>query len=284
MTVTMIGAASIDIAVKSKHQTLIETSNPADITLSAGGVARNIAVMLAMHDVEVNLIAAIGSDPLGRILLDNCNEFGLNTKSVVTRKNTGTSITVNTMRSNNDILARFNAVTSSESIKPSDIDKCSELISDADLLFMDLTISETAMASAISHRGDRPIMVDATKVEYVKKAENFLKDITILRLNRSQAEVLSGISLESKERVKQASYSIVSRGVANVFVTLAVAGACAADSKGAIFVPAMPVATKDTYGAGQAFSAGVALEFDKDIRTMVERGISLAGKHLGRKK
>jgi len=54
MRVTAIGAANIDIIVKSKSAIATGESNPADVSLKAGGVARNIAAMLALRGVEVD--------------------------------------------------------------------------------------------------------------------------------------------------------------------------------------------------------------------------------------
>jgi pseudouridine kinase len=112
-----------------------------------------------------------------------------------------------------------------------------------------------------------------------------LDKVDILKLNRLEAEELTGMTLDTKERVRQASYNIVGRGVKRVFITLGVAGVCAADEGNAIFVPALPIAVKgvkDIKGAGDAFTVGLAESFEKDIRTQAETGVRLAAEHLKR--
>jgi len=47
MQITVIGAANIDIKTKSKSPIVHDDSNTSDVSLKAGGVARNIAAMLA---------------------------------------------------------------------------------------------------------------------------------------------------------------------------------------------------------------------------------------------
>jgi pseudouridine kinase len=127
---------------------------------------------------------------------------------------------------------------------------------------------------------ERPVMIDAVSVAKVPRIEQLLPKISILKLNRLEAECLTGITLDSKERVKQACFTLVNRGVLRVFVTLGMAGVCAADKNGAIFVPALPVAVKDVTGAGDAFAAGVALRFKDDLRAQAEHGVELAAQYL----
>jgi pseudouridine kinase len=128
-------------------------------------------------------------------------------------------------------------------------------------------------------------LVDAVSVGKVQRIKNLLDKVDILKLNRLEAEELTGMKLDTKERVRQASYNIVSRGVRRVFITLGVAGVCAADEGNAIFVPASPIAVKGVEGvkgAGDAFTVGLAVSFDKDIRAQAEAGVKFAAEHLER--
>ena len=282
MRVTVIGAANIDIITKSKAGIIHGDSNPAEVKLTAGGVARNIAAMLARHGEQVDLITAIGNDPLGVLLRESCAEIGINTENWIVKSNTSTGVYLAALENDGEIYAAFNAMTAPESIKTAEITKHKGSILDADLLILDLNLTEKILALALELREGRPVMVDTVSVTKVPRIENFLEKIDVLKLNRLEAERLTGFTLDIKERVKQAGYNLVSRGVKRVFITLGMAGVCAVDSNTAIFVPAIPIAVKDVTGAGDAFSAGVALSFDKDLRTQAQSGISLAAEHLER--
>jgi pseudouridine kinase len=142
-------------------------------------------------------------------------------------------------------------------------------------------MTEKTLAAALELRMERPVMVDAVSVAKVPRIEQLLPKINILKLNRLEAECLTGITLDSKERVKQASFTILNRGVSRVFITLGMAGVCAADKNSVIFVPALPVAVKDVTGAGDAFAAGVALRLGDDLRAQAEHGVKLAASHIG---
>jgi len=282
MRITVIGAANIDIITKSKSKIVPGDSNPAEIKLTAGGVARNIAVILASCGETVDFITAVGKDPFGSLLRKSCTGIGVNTDAWIEKSSTATGVCLDTLNNTGESFAAFNAMSAPESIRTAEITKHKNLISEADLLILDLNLTEKIIGVILDLREDRPVMADAVSVEKVLRIENFLERINILRLNRLEAEHLTGITLDNKERVKQACYNIANRGVQRVFTTLGMAGVCAADKNNAIFVPAVPIAVKNTKGAGEAFSAGIALHFESDLRTQAEAGAKLASEHLGR--
>ena len=282
MNITVIGAANIDITTKSKAKIIPADSNPADITLTAGGVARNISVMLASYGESVDLITAVGKDPFGTLLRKSCTGIGVKTDAWIEKTNITTGVCLETQNNNGERFVAFNAMSAPESIRTAEITKHKSIIKDADLLIFDLNLTEKIIGVILDLREDRPVMADAVSVEKVLRIENYLSKINILRLNRLEAECLTGITLDTKERVKQACYNIVNRGVQRVFTTLGMAGVCAADKNNTIFVPAIPMVVKDATGAGEAFSAGIALKFDSDLRTQAESGVKTAADHIGR--
>ena len=146
-----------------------------------------------------------------------------------------------------------------------------------------MNLSEKILAAAFELREDKPVMVDAVSVSKVQRIENLLDRVDILKLNRLEAERLTGITLDTKERVKHAGYQLVNRGVKRVFITMGMAGVCAVENKTALFIPALPIAVKDVTGAGDAFAAGIALRLNKDLRAQAESGVTLAAEHLRRK-
>ena len=204
MDITVIGAVNIDIKTKSKAKIIPGDSNPAEVSLTAGGVARNMAAILARSGVEVSLIAAVGNDPFGSLLKENCNDLGINTDAWIIKNNASTGVYLAALENNGELYAGFNATTAPESIRTAEVTKYKSIIHEADLLIMDLNISEKILSVAIELRQKRPIMVDAVSVAKVKRIENLLKKIDILKLNRLEAEELTGITLDTKDRVKQA--------------------------------------------------------------------------------
>ena len=60
--VLVIGGAAVDIVGRLKSELQTDTSNPAQIRYSFGGVARNVAENLARLGQPVRLITVVGED------------------------------------------------------------------------------------------------------------------------------------------------------------------------------------------------------------------------------
>ncbi|MCL2221224.1 MAG: carbohydrate kinase family protein [Oscillospiraceae bacterium] len=280
MQITVVGAANIDIITKSKEKIVPGNSNPSEVKLAAGGVGRNIASLLAKRGMDVRLITAVGSDPLGTLLKDSCDELGINTESWIIKDNMSTGAYLATLENDGELYAAFNAMNVPESIRRSEITKHKAYINDADLLILDLNLSEKILAHCLELRGDGPVLVDVVSAAKAHRIADMLDKVSILKLNRLEAEQLTGIKLDTKERVKQACFILVNKGVKRVFITLGMAGVCACEKQNAIFVPALPVAIKDVTGAGDAFAAGIALSIGKTLRAQAQQGINFATEHL----
>lgn len=280
MRITVIGASSVDIYVRSKHQIVQGEHNPAEINLRAGGEARNISSMLARSGADVSLITAVGDDALGALLKDSCEGIGINTSAWIVKRNMNTCVNLETFDSNGIMNTGFSAMTVPEAIRTGDITKHKDLIKEADLLILDLNLTTKIIGVILELRSNSPVLVDAVSAQKAKRIEGMLEHVDILKLNRRQAESLTGIPLDSKERVKHACYSLVDRGARRVFVTLGIAGVCAADENSTIFVPTHPVAVRNVAGAGAAFVTGLAMGMDLDLRSQAEKGVSFAQRHL----
>ncbi|MEI8181049.1 PfkB family carbohydrate kinase, partial [Aestuariivirga sp.] len=63
--VIVIGGANVDIKGRSRGSFVAGTSNPGEVTVSAGGVGRNIAENLARLGISVSLVTALGQDANG---------------------------------------------------------------------------------------------------------------------------------------------------------------------------------------------------------------------------
>ena len=197
MKVVVIGAANIDIVAKSKAAILSGDSNPAEIKLKAGGVARNIAAMLALRKMDVDLITAIGDDPFGNLLRESCAGIGINTDAWIVKNNISTGVYLASLENTGELYAGFNATTAPESIRTAELTKHRNRVKDADLLILDLNLSEKIIALAVELRNERPIMVDAVSAAKAPRVKGVLEKIDILKLNRLEAEALKGIMLDT---------------------------------------------------------------------------------------
>lgn len=74
----LVGGATVDISGRPKAGTTLlqNTSNPGVITISFGGVARNVSTVLQKLNQNPLLISAIADDYLGEMLTKHMQELG----------------------------------------------------------------------------------------------------------------------------------------------------------------------------------------------------------------
>ena len=75
--ILVIGATLMDVKGKPTAGLEPSTSNPANIRMTRGGTARNVAENLGRLGADVVLITAVGDDVIGDLLLDQTAEAGV---------------------------------------------------------------------------------------------------------------------------------------------------------------------------------------------------------------
>ena len=77
MKVSVVGGANVDISARSYSEYVPEDKNPGAISVTFGGVGRNVAHNLRLMGIEVGFLTAFGSDLLAKPLIENCKALGM---------------------------------------------------------------------------------------------------------------------------------------------------------------------------------------------------------------
>ena len=73
----VVGGVNMDIGGRSFANLVGEDSNPGSISMSLGGVGRNIAHNLSLMGTDVRLLTAYGDDFSGQKIAASCSELGI---------------------------------------------------------------------------------------------------------------------------------------------------------------------------------------------------------------
>ena len=68
--ICIIGGANIDLQGSSDNPLLLKDSNPGEISMSPGGVGRNIAENASRLSIPTKIFSYVGSDALGDFLIE----------------------------------------------------------------------------------------------------------------------------------------------------------------------------------------------------------------------
>ena len=217
--VVVIGAANIDIGGSPYYDLIKADSNPGRISISYGGVGRNISDNLTRLGINVKLAAAVGNDALGRDLLESCRSCGIDTSCMFRDEDSTSSMYLYINNKDGDMALALSDVNIAEKVTPDYIDSISDIINNAALVVMDCNLSQET-CEHIMKICKVPLCIDPVSVTHARKIKNKLNGVNVIKPNRLEAEFLTDIKIESLEDYKKAADVFFSQGVNKAFISM----------------------------------------------------------------
>jgi pseudouridine kinase len=280
--VLVIGTAGLDIVGRATSDLQVGTSNPSNLRMSFGGVARNVAENLARLGTDVTLITAVGDDPQGKQLLYQTSEAGVNVEHSLIVPDQPTGIYLAILDNQGNLHVGMDDMRLIDAITPDHLRQRRDLFKQSVALFVDANLPTKTLATAISlaWRANVPIAADPTSISLAQSLEPHLDRLWLITPNEPEAEALCPHPVPHADinRAIDAARHLVSHGVEIAIITMAEFGLgyASADSSG--HVPALRTEIVDPTGAGDALSAAVifALLNDIPLDEAVRLGLSAA--------
>jgi pseudouridine kinase len=277
--VVVIGGANIDIKAKSISRNILGTSNPGEVTISPGGVGRNIAHNLARLGVDVALISMFGDDLHGDLLLEHTKAAGVDV-SAVERQPVATGTYVAVLDDDGELVTAMSDMRAVESLTPEFIAKHFDKLHAARLVVADCNLplaTLQAIAAFISHK----LVIETVSVPKCEKLLQVAAKSPILLTmpNFDQVEKLTGT-----RDIHTAFAKLHGRGIANIVIHAGAEGAFVSDGESIEHVPSRTTgAIVDVTGAGDAAVAGLifGLLQGENLDVAAGRGQEQAARVIG---
>jgi pseudouridine kinase len=259
--VVVIGSASIDIKGRPLKKVVPATSNPGDIRLSLGGVARNVADNLARMGVPTSLLTAVGDDAFGHQILTETAAGGVDTSRALlcTSCRSGSYLAI--LDERGDMAVSIDDMRICNLITPAYIREHRKLLAQAKMIVVDTNLSLKALNTVltIAHKAGVPVCADPVSVELAERLTPRLCDYAIITPNAQEAEVLGGKvgTIRSVADAAKAAQRLRACGVGIVVITLGQEGLFYAAEDMSGHMPAIRSDVVDATGAGDALTAGV---------------------------
>ena len=255
-SIAVVGGANVDIGGFPAASLVAGDSNPGKVRLSAGGVGRNIAENAARMGLNVELVSAIGSDPNGRMLSEDCRAKGIGTQGCLIENDLSTSVYLFVVGQDGDMLYAINDMEIQARLTPEMLSSRLELLNQMDAVVIDANLPQESILYLCQNL-TVPIFADAVSAAKAGKLRAALPYIHCIKPNRMEAELLTGMQIRDFVDAAEAARRMVEMGAGQVFLTMGDDGALCADAKQCVFLPCKVREVINATGAGDAFTAAL---------------------------
>jgi ribokinase len=249
----VIGSANADLVIGvGRRPAAGETVLGSDLAVHPGGKGANQAVAAARLGARTALVARVGDDSHGRILLDSLRSSGVDTSGVLTGgAPTGVALITVDPSGDNSIVVSPGA---NGRLTPDDIRNSAGLLRSARVVSAQLEIPLETVLETVRNLAPGSRFVLNPSPPRRLPAE-LLAACDPLIVNEHEARVIAGEDLSGEPEDWAAA--LLALGPRSVVVTLGAEGALVASAEGAVRVPSVAVRAVDTTGAGDAFTAAL---------------------------
>ena len=273
----VVGGVNVDIGGKPFAPPVAADSNPGTVSVSLGGVGRNIAHNLSLMGTDVRLLTAYGDDIHGHRVAASCSELGIDLSHARRISGGTTSTYLYLMDEQGEMVLAVSDMEICKKITPTYLSAHLGLLQNAQVIICDANIPEESLIY-LAENCAVPLFCDPVSTVKAEKLRPILHKIHTLKPNRLEAELLSGVKIETTEDVAKAADALLALGVHRVFISMGADGVYAAMDSQRILLPNLPGNAVNTTGCGDAFMAALAWAY---LEGMDLKETALAGLAAG---
>lgn len=273
--VTVVGGVNVDIGGRSFAPLVAADSNPGQVSISLGGVGRNIAHNMALMGLDVHLLTACGNDMNGQRVAASCQELGIDLSYALRLNEMATSTYLYLTDPAGEMALAVSDMAICEKISPAYLAANLSQLQKARVVVADANIPAESL-QYLAENCTAPLFVDPVSTVKAEKLRPILGKIHTLKPNRLEAELLSGIPIHDMGDVERAADKLLSTGLRRIFISLGADGVYAASHDGSIRMENIPGKMVNTTGCGDAFMAALVWAYlqGSDLEQTARAGLA----------
>lgn len=259
--IVTIGCANMDVTGYSLQAIRLADSNPGKIQFFSGGVGRNIAHNLALLGQESWLLTAIGKDLHGQSLYQDTLNTGVKLEKSLLLEDASTSCYLSLHNHEGEMVVAVNDMDISQRINREYLEPHLDFIQQAQVVIIDCNLNEETIAWLLENI-QAPVFIDPVSAFKCHKVKNHLHRIHTFKPNALEAEILSGIKIESNADLARIAQWFHAQGLFRLVLSLGSKGVYYSEKDGQSgIIPAFFTHVINVTGAGDAMMAGLAACF-----------------------
>lgn len=267
--ITVVGSSNTDMVIKADHLPVGgETILGGSFFMNPGGKGANQAVAAARLGGNVTFICKTGNDIFGRQSRQLFEDEGINTSYLLSDSKNPSGVALITVDKNaeNCIVVASGA---NAALNQGDLLQAQQVIEQSMIVLMQLEIPIDTVEHVASTAAAKGVKVVLNPAPARELSAELLRNISVITPNKTEAEMLSGITVNDIKSAEQAARIIKSKGVDTVIITLGSRGAAVLHGDEFHYIPALTVNAVDTTAAGDVFNGALVVALSEN-RSMLE--------------
>lgn len=267
------GSLIVDVTAFAPHLPVAgETVPGTTVRFGPGGKGSNQMTAAHRAGAETFIISRRGVDVLGAILEKHYKTENMSEKYVVADPADETAsafIEIDERDAQNRIIV---ILAANEKVGREAVLAAEEDFRDCDVVLTQFETTPEAVVAAkeLAQKYNKPFILNPAPC--IPMPEGLYNGVDYATPNETEAELLTGVKVETEEDCRKAATALHAMGVKNVVITLGSKGAYFHNSDTELFIPAQKVQAVETTGAGDAFNGGFACAIaeGRDIETALK--------------
>lgn len=254
--IIIVGGINIDIEGSPYGVLRPADSNPGKVGISYGGVGRNIVENIARLGGDVGMVSLTGEDAMGVDARKHLEALGVDVQYIEQLPGESTGMYLSILNDKNDMELAICNMDIFKRMTPEFLEERLSYLSQAQIVGVDCNLEVEAL-DYITRTLEVPLFLEPVSASKAERVKDMIGRFHTIKPNLIEAEMLSGIKIDSDEALHQAGQWFFDQGVKRIFISLSERGAYYKDAFGEGIVAPMVTELVSATGAGDAFSAAI---------------------------
>lgn len=260
--IVVVGSTNVDLVARVAHLPLPgETVGNTDYTTTYGGKGANQAIAAARAGGDVVFVTNLGDDSYGSALIPYFRDNAISSEFLFVEQNTPTGVAIILVADSGENCIAV-APGANQMLANDKIERIHAAIEQAEYLLLQMEIPYTSVASLIDYAYRAGTRIVLNPAPAMPLDPELLRKISLLILNETEAETISGLRLAEHDPAILAE-QLHRMGPETIILTLGASGAYICSSTIRRSVQAFRVKAVDTTAAGDTFCGALTAQLTR---------------------
>ncbi|MEN4980559.1 ribokinase [Erwinia billingiae] len=224
--------------------------------IAFGGKGANQAVAAGRSGADIAFIACVGEDDIGQRIREQLNKDNIDVSpvEVIAGDSTGVALIFVNAEGENSIAIHSGA---NAALTPAIVIKHQKTIAEAGALLMQLEspLDSVLAAAKIAHQHQTKVILNPAPATPL--SDDLLALVDMITPNETEAEILTGVHIDSDEDAARAAAVLHDKGIHSVLITLGSRGVWLSEQGDGQRIAGFKVDAVDTIAAGDTFNGAL---------------------------